>query len=352
MAEFDRAALGRLEGMLGRAAEERAVPGLVASCGVGDECVWQFAAGEAESAPYEVRPMSLDTVFDLASLSKVVSTLPVVLSLIEEGRVAVSDPAVMYLPEFAGEGKEAVTVGHLLSHTAGLISGREFYRTASGPALLAAVLAEPMAAAPGERTLYSDMGFMMLGEIAQRVCGKSLAEAAAERVFAPLGMRETGYCPEPELRGRIAATEVKPGRELPKVGVVHDENAEAMGGVAGHAGLFAPIADLGRYLALWVGRGPAVLSPWMRARAVESHTPAPWRRGWGWVLKGDVMDHTGDLWPATTIGHTGFTGTCLAADPTSGVWAVLLTNRVHFGRQVDVRRLRARFHNALAAAVR
>ena len=352
MAEFDPTALRRVEGLLRRAAEEREVPGLVASCGIGANVVWQMAAGEAESAPYDVRPMTLDTVFDLASLTKVVATLPVILSLVEEGRVVISDPAALYLPEFVGEGKAEVTVGHLLSHTAGLIAGREFYRTTAGPALLAAALAEPMVAAPGERTVYSDIGFMMLGEIAARVSGKSLADAARERVFEPLGMDGTGYLPDPSLRPRIAATEVKPGRDLPKVGVVHDENAEALGGVAGHAGLFAPIADLGRYAAMWVGEGPAVLSPWMRARAVEGHTPAPWRRGWGWVLKGDGMDHTGDLWPATTIAHTGFTGTCFAADPATGIWAILLTNRVHFGRQVEVRRLRARFHNALAAAVR
>lgn len=352
MTVFDGAGLRRVEAMLARAAEEREVPGLVACAGVGAECVWLAAFGEAESSPYEVRAMAPDTIFDLASLTKVVATLPVILSLVEEGSVLVSDPVSLYLPEFGGEGRDQVTVGHLLSHTAGLISGREFYRTVSGPALIAAALAEPMAGPPGERAVYSDIGFMMLGEIAARVSGKSLADAAAERVFGPLGMRETGYLPDPALGKRIAATEVAPGRDRPKVGIVHDENAQALGGVAGHAGLFAPAADLGRYLALWVGQAQGVLSPWTRARAVACHTPPPWRRGWGWVLRGDGMDHTGDLWPQTTIAHTGFTGTSLAADPASGAWAVLLTNRVHFGRQVDIRRLRARYHNGLAAALR
>jgi CubicO group peptidase (beta-lactamase class C family) len=352
MTVFDAAGLRRVGAILARATEEREVPGAVACLGVGSECVWLEAYGEAESSPYKERPMATGTIFDLASLTKVVATLPVILSLVEEGRLALFDPVALHLPEFAGEGREQVTIAHLLSHTAGLISGREFYRTHTGPALVHAAITEPMAGPPGERAVYSDIGFIMLGEIAARAAGKSLAEAARERVFEPLGMRDTGYLPAPALRGRIAATEAKAGRELPKVGVVHDENADAMGGVAGHAGLFAPAEDLGRYLALWVGAAHGVLAPWTLARAVACHTPAPWRRGWGWVLKGDGMDHTGDLWPETTIAHTGFTGTSLAADPASGAWAVLLTNRVHFGRQVDVRRLRARFHNAAAAAVR
>lgn len=352
MVGWDATGLRKVETLLARAVDAREVPGLVAAVGIGGDMTWQVALGEAESSPYQVRPMRPDTIFDLASLSKVVSTLPVILSLVEEGRLLVSDPAVLYLPEFAGDGKEEVTIGHLLSHTAGLISGREFYRTTSGPALLAAAVSEPMAAAPGERAVYSDIGFMMLGEIAARAGGASLAELAAARVFSPLGMRETGYSPALDLWPRVAATEVFAGHDRPKVGVVHDENAEALGGVAGHAGLFAPIADLSRYLGAWVGAGPTILSDWTRERAVACHTPSPWRRGWGWVLKGDGMDHTGDLWPQTTIAHTGFTGTCVAADPATGAWAILLTNRVHFGRQTDVRRLRARFHNALAAAAR
>ncbi len=351
MAGFERVGLGRVETMLRTSVEAREVPGLVAACGVRDDVAWQMAAGEAESAPYRVRPMTADTIFDLASLTKVVATLPVVLSLVEEGRLTVSDRVLTYLPEFAGEGKDEVTIGHLLGHSAGLIAGREFYRTTSGPALFEAAAMEPLAAAPGERTVYSDIGFLMLGEIAARVSGRSLAVAARERVFEPLGMASTGFLPDPSLKPRVAATEAKESREGPKVAVVHDENAEALGGVAGHAGLFAPVADLCRYAAMWTGGSRSVLSPWTRARALEPHAAPPARRGWGWVLKGDTMDHTGDLWPAGTFAHTGFTGTAIAGDPASGAWAILLTNRVHFGRQVDIRRLRARFHNALAAAI-
>jgi CubicO group peptidase (beta-lactamase class C family) len=347
---WDRGARARLKDLLDRAVDARLVPGAVVFAGEGEETVWRLAVGDAEVSTERRRPMREDTIFDLASLTKVVATLPLVLGLVEEGHLLLTDRVADYLPEFRGEGKEEVTIGHLLSHSGGLLWHREFFRTLSGPEVIAAAAAEPLTHPAGTRAVYSDLGYMLLGEIVARVLAEPLAEAARRRVFEPLGMRDTGYLPGPDRLTRVAATETLPGRSGPKVGVVHDDNAEAMGGVAGHAGLFAPAVDLARYAAMWVARPPALLSPAARRRAFAP--PPPARRGLGWVLRGDAMDVSGDLWPETSVGHTGFTGTSLTLDPVSGAWAVILTNRVHFGRERDIGPLRRRLHNVIAGAWR
>lgn len=346
-------ALARAQALVRRAVEERRIPGAVVAVGQGAEEVWRFAAGWADATPGRERPMREDTVFDLASLTKVVVTLPLVLGLVEEGLLALDDPVQAYLPEFAGPDKGRVRIRHLLAHTGGLAWHREFYRTRSGPDVLAAAMAEPLVAPPGETTVYSDLGFMLLGEVVRRVRGQDLDAVACRLVFEPLGMGTAAYRPPPAWRERIAATEAAAGGGGAKTGVVHDDNAEAMGGVSGHAGLFASAADLGRYAAAWLGAaGEGWLSPAVRALALRPATPPPARRGLGWVLRGDEMDFMGDLWPDAAFGHTGFTGTSLAVDPGEGMWAVVLTNRVHLGRAVDIGPFRARLHNALAGAWR
>ncbi|TNJ66624.1 beta-lactamase family protein [Paenibacillus hemerocallicola] len=303
-------------------------------------------------------PVKRDTIFDVASLSKVVGTLPLILLLVERGHLRLGDPVVQYIPEFAAEGKEAVTVGQLLTHTSGLLSHKNMYSHGWSPEEIKAhIFAHPLEYEPGTKMVYSDLGFITLGEIAARLYGEPLEAAATKHVFAPLGMRDTGYLPPESARPRIAATEYyeKLGRH--KWGEVHDENCGALGGASGHAGLFSTAEDLAKYAAMWLalGRigdgGGRLLSEASVATATRSHTGhLPANRGMGWVLKGDPWDASGDLLSPACYGHTGFTGTSIWMDPASDCFAVVLTNRVHYGRDKSVVRLRNCLHNAVAAA--
>jgi CubicO group peptidase (beta-lactamase class C family) len=336
-----------------------------AGTGVGGaEPLLLHVAGDAQCDEAGRRPMTADTIFDLASLTKVTATLPCLLYLIGRGDVGLDQPAQRYLPEFTGTGKDRVTVRQLLSHISGLPAERRYYQWLHDPAeVRSAALAEPLVAVPGTRLQYSDIGFIVLGEVAAAVAGCGLAELAQQVVFGPLAMGSTRYLPPPGWASRVAATEVVAGRA--KVGVVHDENAEVLGGVAGHAGLFSTAADLARYAAAWAGkcdtRGVVLAEHagrgafWgMRSEALRCQTAGlGGRRGLGWGLREDRWDNMGDGWPYTGAGHTGFTGTSLSIDPASGLWAVLLTNAVHFGRgpEHSVVGLRKQVHAAVAGAL-
>ena len=369
-------------GLIDDAVTSGVIPGAVLVAGIGsDEPVIRHVAGFAEDDAHALRAMTYDTIFDLASLTKVVATLPCVLRLVAAGRLSLDHPVRDYLRGFDGAGKDAVTVRQLLTHTSGLPGHRKYYEYLHDPAeLRAAALAEPLVTAPGTSVCYSDIGFIALGELCAAVTGDGLDRLVAEEVCTPLGMTDTGYLPDAGLAGRTASTEPVAG--VGKTGVVHDENAEALAGVAGHAGLFGTAADLSRYAAAWVGwrgRGqqsagagsaPATslgLPGWLRADALRCQTegmpsapragdgarPAAGRRGLGWGLRGDRWDNMGDGWPLSGAGHSGFTGTSLSIDPASGLWAVLLTNAVHYGRGPghSVVGLRKQVHAAVAAAL-
>ena len=335
------------------AVDDGVVPGAVLITGRG-------AAGPVRSFAYGVtavgpagRPVAEETVFDLASLTKVVGTATAVLRLADEGVLSLDDPVTSYLPDLAGEGKQDMTIRHLLSHSSGLPAHRDFWRLPGSRAdRIAAVLREPLESAPGAAVCYSDLGFILLGEVVAAVQGKPLDQAVQELVLTPLGLAHTRYLPPAEWHDRTAATEAPPGGE-PKVGVVHDENAESLGGVAGHAGLFGTAPDLASYLQLcWLAEDSPVLSAGIRAEALRSQTVGiDGVRGLGWTLRGDRWDHMSDGWPATGAGHTGFTGTSLALDPVGGLWVVLLTNAVHLGRGARAKELRRTVHAAVAAAV-
>ncbi|WP_282202980.1 serine hydrolase domain-containing protein [Kitasatospora fiedleri] len=283
-------------------------------------------------------PVTADTVYDLASLTKVTATLPAVLRLADTGALGLDDPVRRHLPGFTGPGKDAVTVRQLLTHTSGLPPHRPLHTLPGTPAdRLAAALAEPLDTAPGTAVAYSDLGFVALGEVVRAVAGAPLEQAVRELVLDPLGLTATRYRPPADWYGRTAATEPRPDGGVP-VGTVHDENAAALGGVCGHAGLFGTAGDLVRYLRLgWLAADSAFLSPGIRAEAVRCHTAGlGGRRGLGWTLRGDRWDHMARHWPTTGAGHTGFTGTSVAMDPSGGPWAVLLTNGVHLGRDASV----------------
>jgi len=335
----------------------RVVPGAVLAAGIAGQALLTYVAGAAQDDTVGWRPMTIDTVFDLASLTKVVATTPVILQLVVAGQLGLDESVAARLPGFIGAGKEHVTVRQLLTHTAGLPPHREYYeRGYDGQEARTAALAEPLIAPPGTTCAYSDVGFIVLGELAAAAGGAGLAALADRLVFAPLGMTTTLFRPPGALASRIAATETYGG--VGKTGVVHDENADLLGGVAGHAGLFATSADLCRYAGAWTstedGLAPGWLPASLRAEAVRCQTPGlGGRRGLGWGLRGDRWDNMGDGWPSSGAGHTGFTGTSISLDPVSGLWAVLLTNGVHYGRGRPgnpVVSLRKKVHAAVADA--
>jgi len=360
-------------GLIDNAVADGVIPGAVLAAGIGRaEPAIRHVAGFAQDDSRARRAMTYETIFDLASLTKVTATLPCVLRLAAAGQVGLDEPVRRYLPGFGGAGKDAVTVRQLLTHTSGLPDTRKYYEYLQDPdRLRAAALAEPLVAAPGSTVCYSDIGFITLGELCASVAGTGLGRLVAEVVCMPLGMADTRYLPHTDPAAPIASTEPVAG--VAKTGVVHDENAEALGGVAGHAGLFGTAADLASYAAAWAA-GDSVLADslgipgWLRADALRCQTdgipgspragepaarPPTARRGLGWQLRGDQWDNMGGGWPLPGAGHTGFTGTSLSIDPASGLWAVLLTNAVHYGRDPrhSVVGLRRQVHAAVAAAL-
>jgi CubicO group peptidase (beta-lactamase class C family) len=345
------------------------LPGAVAAVGRGPVTLSNWVAGRADTAPGTARPMTAGTLFDLASLTKVVGTTTAVLALAGRGQLELDDPAGRYLPGFTALRDGQVTIRHLLAHTSGLPDTRKFYLWCSSrEELLHDLFATPLDAPPGTRVTYSDLGFLALGEIVATVAGQPLDAAVAALVTGPLGVPGTGYAllanpgsaattngaattDGAAAADRFAATEFREDG-TPWNGVVHDENARLMGGVAGHAGLFSVAADLASFCAWWVSAADVAVPASLRREAESGQTTGPGgRRGLGWVRAGDRFDILGGHWPASAVSHTGFTGTSLALDSGSGVWAVLLTNSVHFGRDATaVKALRRDFHAAVAAA--
>lgn len=339
----------RLHDILQEAVDRRTIPGAVAMVGTHRDIKHVIVVGQALVEGGVPRPMKEDTIFDLASLTKVIGTLPLILQLAQDGQLTLQDRVADYLPEFSGDVKETVTISQLLTHSAGLVAHREYFRTlGSYSEILQAAMSEPLECRPNTQVLYSDLGYMMLGEIIHRVSGQRLDQMVRDHVLDRLNMADTEY--HPTQHDRIAATEVFNG--VAKVGVVHDDNTEAMGGVSGHAGLFGSGYDVARYVGEWASDDGDLLSPVAMDQSVKLHTEnCGGRRGWGWVLRGDSHDALGDFWPDSSASHTGFTGTSVAFDRVSHRWAVLLTNRVHYGRHVNIMKLRRRFYNHVAAGV-
>lgn len=316
----------------------------------------------------ESEAMTADTLFDIASLTKVVATTTAVMMLVEEGRVRLRDPVAEYLPGFERRGKARITVEQLLAHVSGLRPDLDLEEEFDGRwEALERTYDEHPVAAPGERFIYSDLNFMLLGDIVERVSGLPLDRFAAERIFEPLGMRDTMFRPGAELAGRIAPTEACVGLEWPcrggapgavmLRGAVHDPTARRMGGVAGHAGLFSTAADLARFGEMLLARGALnsarVLAPLTVARMTSPATPAGMRdvRGLGWDIDSRYSSNRGDLFPIGSFGHTGFTGTSIWIDPASRSFVVFLSNRVHPDGGGRVVALRGRVATLAAAAI-
>lgn len=311
-----------------------AYPGAVVVVGRHDTVLLARGYGHLTWSPRSAVPRPDSTLYDLASLTKVVSTVPAVMLLVDQGKVQLDHPVHEYLPDFEGAGKERVTVRMVLSHTSGLPAWRPFFRQARDAASLRQlVMAEPLRWAPGKRVEYSDLNGMLMGWIVEAVSGQPLDRFTHDRVFAPAGMSQTGYRP-PRAAWRRAAP-VGIWRGTPVAGEVHDQNAARLGGISGHAGLFSTGLDLARYAQLLLrgGRTPActaLIQP--ETVALFTRTAAP-GRGLGFEMRDTTKaDNTGTRLSIRTFGHTGFTGTSLWIDPVQDLFVILLTNRVYAPR--------------------
>ena len=345
--------------------KQKRLPGAVVLVGIGDRIVYQKAIGDRALVPAR-EAMTMDTVFDVASLTKVVATTTSVMLLLEQGKVRLVDRVATFIPGFERYGKGDITVRHLLTHVSGLRPDVDLADEWQGTeAAIALAMEEVPLAPPGQRFVYSDINFFLLGEIVHRVSGKPLDRFTRDHIFKPLGMTDTMFNPPESLVARIAPTESctrygwpcqGPDMKMLR-GIVHDPTARRMYGVAGHAGLFSTAADLAVFcrtlLNGGVHRGVRVLAPLTVAKMT---TPAPATedrnvRALGWDMDSSFSGNRGELLPLGSFGHTGFTGTSLWIDPATRMYVVFLSNRLHPDGKGDVTPLRARVATIAAAAL-
>ena len=323
-----------------------AFPAAVIDVGRADGALWRQAFGQLTYDPH-ASPTALETWFDLASLTKVIATVPATMQLVQSARLSLDDPLSRWIRGWSNGGRRVVTVRHLLDHSSGLPAHAALWEAAGGRAgFERAITGMPLAYEPGSQSIYSDLGFMLLGFVLEDVAGAPL-----DRQFAIPG--EITYRPDAALLPRIAPTEVQERRGLVH-GEVHDENAAALGGVAAHAGLFGTAASVAGYarLVLRTLREPTALGTPDLMRRFSSKTGVPGSsRALGW----DTMLPTsscGTRMSPRAFGHTGFTGTSLWIDPERDLYVVLLTNRVHPRRDNEqLRLLRPHLHDAIVGAV-
>jgi len=339
-----------LDAILKDAIEKDLIPGAVLLVWHGGRVVHRKAYGWRALEPAR-EPMTADTIFDIASLTKVVATVPAIMRLLEQGKLRLGDRVTEYLPEFQG-GSSRITVRNLLTHFSGLRADLDLEAPWSGyETALRLAFAERPVAEPGERFIYSDINFILLGEIVRRLSGKSLAEFAREVVFEPLQMRDTAFLPPRQWLARIAPTEGS------LRGVVHDPTARRMGGVAGHAGVFSTADDLAHFaemmLRLGRWRDKQIFSPLTVRRSIAPQSPPdqPVLRGLGWDLDSPYSGPRGDLYPLGSYGHTGFTGTSIWIDPATDSFVILLASSLHPKPRPAITSLRARVATAAAAGL-
>lgn len=376
--------LSRIDEAVRESIARKETPGAVVLVARRGRIVYRKAFGDRAIEPKR-EPMTVDTIFDLASLTKIVATATSIMILVERGKVSLADPVTLYIPEFGRNGKERVTVEQLMTHRAGLPPDNEiadYVGKTVNP--LEQIYELRPSYEPGTRFVYSDVGFIVAAEIVRRVSGKPLDQFAREAIYAPLGMTETSFNnverikqinaiasvpsglrdsmpgqrarfqTEWNLIERTAPTENREGRWMR--GEVHDPRAYEMGGVAGHAGLFSTADDLAMFCQMILNRGEyngvRILAPYTIERMVSAHSlPTSQMRGIGWDINTSFSSNRGDLFPVGTFGHTGFTGTSIWLDPASETFVVLLTNRVHPNGKGDVTRLRSLVASIVAGAI-
>ena len=364
--------LARMDQVIQASIEKKELPGAVVLVARHGRVAWRKAYGSRAVEPRR-EAMTLDTIFDLASLTKIVATATSIMILVEQGKVRLSDPVVEFIPEMKGGGRDAITLEQLLTHTAGFAPDFDLRERWTGyDEAIKRLDREPLRHPPGARFLYSDINFVALGEVVHRASGQTLDEFARKNIFVPLGMRDTGFNPAAGLMPRIAPTERRRGQmnylgdsgenagvqgEQWLRGQVHDPTSFRMSGVAGHAGLFSTADDLAVFCQMILNggtyNGVRILSPMgvatmTRPRAVAENGSA---RGLGWDMATSYSTNKGDLFPLGSFGHTGFTGTSMWIDPASDSFVIFLSNRVHPDGKGDVGPLRGRVASIVASSV-
>src|SRR5579863_8912962 len=348
--------LGNVDSVIERAISDGTIPGAVLVVGHDGTVIYRKAYGERSLEPRR-EPMTLDTIFDIASLTKVVATTPAVMQLVEQGKIRLNDPVAKYLPEFAQSGKEDITIRQLLTHYSGLEPDLDLKTPWEGKdTAYKMAFAEAPADPPGSRFVYSDINFIVLGALVERVSGEALDAYCLRHIFTPLKMLHTRFTPP--LTGRanwlakIAPTQYDENEHMLR-GVVHDPTARRMGGVAGQAGLFSTGDDLARFAQALLNGGGGILSAVTVEKMTTPEQPpaAPVLRGFGWDIDSPYSSNRGDLLPIGGYGHTGFTGTSVWIDPTTETYIILLTNAVHPRGKSNAIALRSKVATEIAAAL-
>jgi len=334
------------------------IPGAVVLIGNQGKVVYRHAFGNRAIEPKKL-PMRSDTIFDLGSLTKVIATTTALMQLVEKGKLRLEDRVAAHWPEFKANGKEEITIRQLLTHYSGFRSTLDLKPEWSGyPTALRMIIAEKPASPPGTRFVYSDINFIILGELVHRISGQPLDVYCTKNIFKPLGMKDTGFKPSPALRSRIAPTRYQ-SRNKEKLlwGKVHDPIAYNMGGVAGHAGLFSTADDLSAFAQTLLGggtfQGVRILSPLTVEKMTTPQTPPNKMilRGLGWDIDSPIASNRGELFPVGSYGHTGFTGTSIWIDPISKTYIIVLTNRVLLSGKGDVVPLRSQIATFVASSL-
>ena len=327
------ARLAKIDHVVMRGIQAGGYPGAAVVVGRKGAAVWQRGFGRLDWTTESETVSPTESIYDLASLTKVVGTTTALMILYDQGKVHLDDPVSKYIPEFSGGDKDLVTLRLLLEHRSGLPAGRDLWRTTHSPEeARQAVIETPLVYHPDQYYEYSDLGADMLGFVVEAASGQRLDQFLSDHVWKPLGMENTFFKPADSLRERIAPTEVNPPRGYPLRGEVHDENAFALGGIAGHAGLFSSASDLAVFAQMMLNGGEYGGTRIIADSTVTLFTTRAARtRALGWdTCAGDGS--CGKYLSERAYGHTGFTGTSIWIDPDRDMFVILLTNRVHAAR--------------------
>jgi CubicO group peptidase (beta-lactamase class C family) len=350
---MDAVRLNRVDGAIQEGINHGLLPGAVILVVREGKIPFRKAYGSRSKQPVQT-PMTEDTVFDLASLTKPIATATSLMILLEQGKFRLADRVSEYLPEFGQNSKDKITIEQLLLHTSGLVNDNpvDDYREGKENALKKIYRLAP-ATEPGTKFVYSDVGYIVLGELVQKIGGESLDRFSGKHIFEPLGLRHTTFKPQGALADRAAPTEQRDGRWIQ--GDVHDPRAFLLGGVAGHAGLFSTADDLAVFAQMLLNqgelKGKRLLSPaTVRIMTTPRAVPGGWR-ALGWDVQTTFSSNRGELFPFASFGHTGFTGTSIWLDPGSRTAVIFLSNRIHPQPKANINRLRGQVATLVAASI-
>ncbi|MCI0707522.1 MAG: serine hydrolase [Ignavibacteriae bacterium] len=364
LAGFDPEKLKQVDAVLKQAIRDSAFPGAVVLAGLNGVVGYHKAFGTYDYDPYS-RQVDVNTIYDLASVTKVIATTGAVMRLVDEGKLDLDDEVVDYIPQFGQNGKEDITIYNLMVHNSGLPAWRTYYTlcdTMSVPSqcVLDSIYASPLEYETGDSTVYSDLGLITMGKLTEKITGTTLDRYVDSVFFKPLGMSSTMYNPPSWYSSRIAPTEID--NHWKKTGVavrgrVHDENAATLGGVSGHAGLFSTASDLATFVQMLLNGGTMGGVRYIENETVQEFTTRQSdesTRGIGWDTKNlDGYTSAGKLFGEKSFGHTGFTGTSIWVDPERNLFVIFLTNRVYPSRaNTKIFDVRPRLHDAVVNAIR